>query len=250
MLKNIIIDIGKGFLDTLRIDLFISHIYDNEKAKKIFYGLLYYNTGLNTFLPLILSFIIDTSTMFYKMITSSLIITSGIIHIIMYFELTKIYSTCLKTARRGTISIDISLLIIVFFYQLCMIVFIYLSNFIFEYGYLSYGINFFMLTLYHSMYTYNALWQYAGTKLEERIFVHERKWGYFFGYGILGSLLYMSTEMYINTMIYNIFIAHLLFIPFVRGKYIDTTNSYPPISLSFFSFILKKTVELLSRFIK
>lgn len=103
--------------------------------------------------------------------------------------------------------------------------------------YLKHLIIFFVLCTYHSIYAWGNLWQREKLSIENRLDLHEKKWPYFFGYGIIISTIYFHTHVFWMMAIYNAYTGILLCIPFL----ISFDKSKPPyqkINLSIFPYMI------------
>ena len=112
---------------------------------------------------------------------------------------------------------------------------------------------FVILTIYHSLYSYNNLWQVIGLDISRRINIHERRWAYFLGYGLIATIMYMNIFNPYILALYNIYMGILLSIPLLHNFDFDfyflADTHYCKIDLSFFSFVMKYLLQFSKKFI-
>lgn len=253
---EIIRDIFRGFVDSIRIDLFISHSTNNEKCIRIFKKIIKHNLLLHI-LPILLVNLIyyffDYSLyviLFY--INYILILCSVFLHVVSFIELARIFNTVnrmkqIKSDKNATFTDMITIIIMMAIYQLVVYASTGLISFVMEDNKLyplGIFLNFIILTVYHSLYSYNNLWQKHGATIINRITSHEVRWPYFLGYGLIATIIYgYSTNPYIM-VIYNMYMATLisipLLIPFDFDYFFVKKPTYGKINLSIFSFAIAK----------
>lgn len=251
MIQNILNDIFDGFKNSLRIDLLISPIIKVPKLEGLIIKIIKYNFILHI-LPSIffrvINIIINTICVvnldfMINIITSSLNIFSSFFHLLHYMDLINIVSKNASKVNKNGKTIDfISLAITMSLYQIIMYMTTNFVYFIFseKFYYLSLIINFFILSIYHSFYCFNNLWQFMGIDIFYRIDIHERLWAYYLGYGILATIISLFLKNQIFTAIYNIYMIIIISIPFlVDIKYPNLKEyTYPRINLFVFSYVL------------
>ena len=250
---EIIEDIANGFFDSIRLDIYIRHIYDSDRYLKIIKKLFKYNILLH----IIPAFIVDLINYLFQIslqvllyyINYPIMLFSIFIHTLIYIELTSALSSVTKNRKiksDGTFIDSITIIIMMTIYQLV----VYLSNKIISMiladnlyicGLI---INFVILIIYHSLYTYNNLWQVIGLNITHRISIYEARWAYFLGYVLIITSIYVYTVNAYILAIYNIYMAMLLSIPLLRDFDFRTDPKYFKIDLSFFSFIIKQIFNL------
>ena len=176
------------------------------------------------------------------------------IHTITYIELASALSSVTKNKKiksNGTFVDSITIIIMMTIYQLVVylstkIISMILADNLYIFGLI---INFVILIIYHSLYTYNNLWQAIGLNITRRISIHETQWAYFLGYGLIATSMYVYTVNAYMLAIYNIYMAMLLSIPLLRDFDFKVTPKYFKINLSFFSFIIKQIFNLSKKLI-
>ena len=95
-------------------------------------------------------------------------------------------------------------------------------------------INICELTIYHSFYCFNNLWQCERKLIKSRIIQYEKLWPYYMGYGFVAALIYCMTHKMIWVGVYNIYMSYLIMVPFIIQKYQPCENSYPKINMHIF----------------
>lgn len=237
MLNEIFKDFLIGLIDSLRIQSLyrLFHIVKFKKAiKKI----------IMTNMILLLHLIIPNTGIFYvlKLIVQQFIL---LLHSLYYMDLVN----SLSRKKNSTVSFIDSIIGNICLHIILMI--LYLSTCIIKYifqdrlWFLVSVFNIIIMSIYHSCYCYNTYWYSLQISLSNRIAIHELRWPYFVGYGILPSLIYMYT--YNIWPIYNIYIACLLSVPFNnRFTYPKKENkSYARINLSIFVNMVTIIIKLI-----
>ena len=242
MIKNIIFDIVCGIANSLRIDKLAKIIVKDAKLANLYKKLIKYNFLMYLAPPIINILIINLSTL-YLFLLPIVNLTSMFFHIISYIDLinaiTKYHGT---NAVSNDIVSMISQSIIMSFYHASMHLTIKIVDLFFgsTFYYLSLIINFLILTIYHSFYCYNNLWHLKKIEMVNRINIHEVRWPYYIGFGILPSIMYLFLYMPYMIGFYNLYISILITIPFLVEPYYPKKNMpYPSINLKFFSVVVK-----------
>ena len=256
IIQHILTDITIGLLDSARIDYFLTFVHANDKSKRIVWNIIKTNLLLHIF-PAILFSLIGLPD--YWVLSVPINLISAFVHIIFYIELSGVYKNSPRSSIKSNRSPrskspinDIVMTIIMAVYQATISLFTYLLNFIFPLAYVTPYVIFCIWTIYYSMYTYNTLWQAIGIDIPTRIKLHEKKWAYFLGHGLIVSLLHTYADSVLILVSYNIYVGHLLLIPFAmrrRLKKLTPELSYPPINLSIFSYVLGKIISACNYFI-
>lgn len=245
MFKNIIQDYLLGIVNSLRLDLLIHPLYHNMKLRKLFYKICKYNFILH-FFPLILVQLLEsifhtTLTSFLSLIIYPINLFTVFFHILHYMDLVNI--VCIYTKKTSkvldilellSLAITISIYQIVIYLTTTIIYLIFYDNLYF----LAVCTNFIILTIYHSFYCFNNLWQYKHINMSHRIDMHEKLWPYYLGYGTIATIIYTYTRHPYFMGFYNIYMALIIAIPFLtKTKYPTKENLYPKINLTIFSYM-------------
>ncbi len=171
MYMGIITDIKAGLIDSVRFNLILGHIYSNIKYRESFYKLIKYNFLLHL-LPVMILDIIGYlfqfslhNILFY--LNFPLNLFSIFIHLIIHMESVSNITLALsdsnkKTKNSTTITDLLTVTITMTIYQLVIYLSIRIVNLLLydSLFLLRFAINFIILTIYHSMYSHNNLWQY------------------------------------------------------------------------------------------
>lgn len=256
MFFNIIYDMIKGFLDSIRLDILIVKMWLNEKLRRIFTKILKYNI-LFHIIPFILWKLINTYVyelpgVIFQMIDYLTIIVSTLFHILHYLDLMNLMGTyCPKTISNGSALDLISMAITMSIYQFIIFISTSLIDFIFYHKFktISFIFNFIVLVIYHSFYCFNGLWQFRKIDMKYRLDIFERLWPYYFGYGIMATIIYAYISNPFVAVLYNLYIALIISLPFlIEIKYPARIMSYPKISLSIFSYLMVNLFNLFHKF--
>jgi len=247
---DFVYDISNGFLDSIRLDIYVRRIYHNDKSRETMGNILKHNIAI-VLIPYLLMELIGYAipSLLYSLwfIQYPLSIISNIIHLVYYHDLGSQYARDKggrkKAAKKSTMPNPVIISIIMSIYQLVIVLTAHLIRSLLSQsiGIFSDLIIFTIWTIYYSIYSYNSLWQQMSLGISQRIRLHEEKWGYFFGYGAIVSLLNQSSHPLMR-IVYNIYLTHLLMIPHERIDYFKDPHkpSYPSLNLGCFSYVMKK----------
>lgn len=240
-------DIAKGFITSIRLDLALFHTPTIGR----FMNLLKVNFLMHV-LPSLIMYAVGLDLIWIVGLLIRLI--SPFVNMIAYTDISIIL--CSSSDKPVSISFAKSLTMSVsmFMYQSSVYLTIMLINGILysSSAYLRFIINISILTIYHSLYTYNNYWTYRGLNTQAVIHTHGKYWPYFFGYGLVATILYMSTSTSASYLvgIYNCLLGLMLMIPFLT-KFDRYKPTYPKINLILFTypekfifFITKKILVL------
>lgn len=122
-------------------------------------------------------------------------------------------------------------IVTMFAYQFSMTVLVTIINSILFYP-ASYVVNFFVLLIYHSFYSYNNLWQKKGISVNARIETYECHWAHFFGFGTIPTALYLCNQH----VVYNLYLFLYISIPFYLPD-LDSKYNYPKINMKIFAYM-------------
>lgn len=245
---DFVYDVLNGFVDSVRFDLYISNILYNERSRNTLISILKHNL-LFIFVPYLLMSGIEYVEI--PVLTSLLIlqyplfVISNIIHLVYYHNLGTQHAASRRrhTNRQRSAPNPVVISIVMSIYQLV----IYLTMLIIQnilsdsMKLLSDTLVFVIWTIYYSIYSYNSLWQQMSLTISQRIHIHEEKWAYFLGYAAVISTLNQYSHPLLK-IVYNIYLTHLLMIPYEREGYFANRQlvSYPSLNLGCFSYVLKK----------
>lgn len=245
MLYYILSDFINGFFDSLRFNLFFKQILSNIKFRKLFYKLIVYNLFLYV-LPLLITDILYQLTNFslhniLYFLYYPINIFSAIFHVIHFVDLINIISSNKSKTNQMIPVVDmIALAVTMTIYQLVIYLTTELINFIFHSRIylIAISLNFFILTIYHSFYYFNNLWQYFRIGMFRRIDIHEKLWPYYMGYGTVITLIYYRINYSYMMAVYNIYSMALLSFPFLFKTKFPHDSLYPKINLTIFSYFI------------
>jgi hypothetical protein len=245
MYKEIIIDIFKGLFNSLRFDLFIKPITNNIKLQKLFMRVLKYNF-ITRIVPQMITFLIYyifglSLYSLLNIINYPISLLTLIFHLVHYLEIINIVSPyASKTGQEMpfidgiTIGITMSIYGTVIYLATELIRFVFHDRLYF----IAIILNFFILTIYHSFYCYNNLWQFHKINMNKRIDIHEKLWPYYFGYGIISTIIYLYSANHYMMLLYNLYLFLIISVPFLTELRFPTKVSpYPKINLTIFSYM-------------
>lgn len=261
MYRHIIRDFLDGLVNSLKVGLIINpipveapqkntsnkhyEIHDDSKLVRLMQEMVKYNFLMHI-LPLFLVQMLNYFTgisLFGPFIIFNYLINLGSIffHISRYMDLVNI--VCVYSQRTiNTMSLldTITLTIAMFIYQTVIYLTVELVNFILHdrIYLLAIVLNFFILTIYHSFYCYNNLWQYKKIEIFHRIDMHEKLWPYYLGYGTIATIMYYYISSPYVLGLYNLYMTVIIAIPFLTEiRFPPKESLYPKINLIIFSHI-------------
>jgi hypothetical protein len=216
----------QGIIDSLRIDLIIS-VYLHDKILSKLIKIMQYNFLLYV-IPYLILLLLGYENSKY------IIILSTILNCVYYvktffnyydfsYQLCKEYSV-VKTQLEMKYMAYVATMYIfqLFMYTVSYLIYLVLKNIQYHFAYF---VHFCLIVFYHSFVLYNYMWQANNIKHGYILNIHEKCWLYFFGYGILISLIYMSSNNLLCGFIYNMYYLILITIPF-KIKNIGTENIF------------------------
>ena len=243
MYKAILKDYFIGLLFSIRFDIMFKPLMNNIKLRKLIFKIIKYNI-LFHFVPFVLINIIERfieiDLMFLTVIVA--IITyfiSSIFHVLHFIDLINAVNVYARsTANSASISELISLAIMMAMYQtmitLTVVILDYVTSDLIWIP--MFIIKVIILSVYHSFYCYNNLWQYKKIGMILRVDMHEKLWPYYVGYGTFATLIYIFTNHPITFCFYNIYNIVIISIPFmIEPKYPPSEPKYPSINLKIFA---------------
>ncbi len=248
MYKCIFQDFINGILCSLRLDIYIKTLITDARLYKLTLKIFKYNLVMH-FLPYMLFTLIEWNIglnviPILNIISYPINIFSVLFHLLHYIDLVNIVCVySLKTSRSGNALDTLSLTITMFIYQFVIYLTTTIVNVIFNgrMHLLAIVINFIILTIYHSFYCFNNVWQYKHISMFHRIDMHEKLWPYYIGYGVISTIIYLQYKNPIIQGIYNLYMVLLISIPFMINikypKKKEEDMSYPKINLKIFSYI-------------
>jgi len=252
MYKNIGQDFFSGITNSIRFDIYIKSLLRNPRLQKLTIKILKYNAVMH-FLPFLFFYLIGWSLNIDIMyigyyLSLPINIFSVLFHLLHYIDLVNMvcmYS--LKTSKTSTALDAVSLTITMSIYQLVIYLTTSIINLIFNgrMRLVAIMINFIILTIYHSFYCYNNLWQYKKIDMLYRIDMHEKLWPYYIGYGIVPTIIYLYNYNPLVLGLYNLYMILIISLPFmIKIKYPKNEMPYPKINLKIFSYFTGLVVEL------
>jgi hypothetical protein len=252
ILFNILTDFVFGLYHSLRIDSFLFLLFTNKNIRKHTFKIFKYHCLLLIFIQIIIDLYISQYVCYW------ILHLVKIINLIFYFLNCTEFQLCIindmklsENSHKSKSILELSSMIITMvIYQLSILITNIIINYLFfESMYLVYFIsNYLALTIYHSFYCHNNVWQKNNVDLSKRINMFEIKWPYYFGFGTISAILYTysNTNMYILG-IYNMYMLLIICIPFLgfSMNYVNNLQTtYPKIDLSIFAYISEWIIRL------
>ena len=248
MYNAIVCDYLRGVINSCKINLLITSAIQNSKLAKLLYKIIKYNFILYV-LPLMLVQILNIFDLsFYcilNFISYPIGIFSAVFHLLHYMDLMNIVCTNSSKSNNEMPVLDlISLAITMSLYNIVIYLTTNLINLFFhERIYiLAIMLNFIILTIYHSFYCFNNLWQYKKIEMAYRIDMHEKLWAYYMGYGTIATIIYLYVNNFYVMGLYNLYMTICISMPFmIEPRYPSKTKNYPnypSINLVIFSYIV------------
>lgn len=240
MYRHIINDFFLGLCNSIRIDLVAIIIIDNIKLRKLMCKICKYNFLMHL-LPFVFGSLFDIY--FFHILKIPINIFSMFFHLVHYLDLISIASTYSQKTYNSSNALDsISLAITMTIYNLMIYFTTMLIDIIFYNNFyiIAMVIKFLILTIYHSFYCFDNLWQHKKIKMVYRVDMHEKLWPYYMGYGTLATVLFIYTPHPAILIIYNLYMMFAITLPFILvEKYPKTKElTYPSINISVFSQLL------------
>uniref|UniRef100_A0A6C0CB41 Etoposide-induced protein 2.4 n=1 Tax=viral metagenome TaxID=1070528 RepID=A0A6C0CB41_9ZZZZ len=146
--------------------------------------------------------------------------------------------------KKNSVVDVVSAIITMSIYQLSMMLLVNFINYVL-FTTMSVFINFFILTIYHSFYVHNNLWQKKGIKINTRVDIYEHRWAYYGGFGILPTIIYMYSHNIYVASLYNIYLFALITTPFYLTE--PVLLHYPKINMKVFAYVCEWIVYLASQ---
>ena len=252
MYYEIVKDFFLGMIDSCKIFLLLNKIRNNITLKSSIFKIIKYNLLLYILpelLAMAIMYFIGISIYgFLNIIRYPINIASALFHILLYMDVVNIISVNVARNSNSIPMLDlISWGITTLIYQLVIfltteIIDIVFSNSLYH---LAFIFNFICLSIYHSFYCYNNLWQYRKILISNRIDMHEKLWPYYTGYGTISTFMYLNNNRQYVVGLYNMYTVLAITLPFMlKVKYPKKENEYPPINLKIFSYITKCIIDL------
>lgn len=245
MYRNIFEDFLRGLLNSLRLDYLVKLFLKDFKLKNLIIKICKYNFLMH-FLPTIIMWLLNWSIginlySLLDVIIYPINLFSALFHLLHYMDLANIVCTHTSKTSNTVGGLDlISLAITMTIYQFIIFSTTMFINLIFSNNMylISFIINFFVLTIYHSFYYFNNLWQYKKIEMAKRIDMHEKLWAYYTGYGLISTIIYLYIDSQFILGLYNLYMALMIALPFlIEPIYPKKIVTYPSINLTIFSYI-------------
>lgn len=246
-----------GFYQSVRIDLIIGAIYINLKLRSLVFKIIKYNLLLHIlpyFIICLIQSYVDLSFTKYF-----LNLVSNLFHLIHFMDLIMAMSNH-RTFNRGPKyntrnRIDPMDLLSVGITMSVYSMIIYLTTEIIAYAFSTFSIaaiiiNTVILSIYHSFYCFNNLWQNLSISPNTRIDMHEKLWPLYMMYGLLPTIIYFKTSSPLFYGLYNILMMFQMMIPFLIKPVFPKKNSYPKINMTVFSYLTSVCVSISIRIIR
>lgn len=245
MYIQILYDFFLGLISSVRIDLIFTTIKSDSKLQSLWLKILKYNSLLHI-LPHIVTILLSSyvNLYFVQYLISPI---SAIFHLIHYMDLLRIstdHCVDFRSKNKKELIDLISLGITMSIYSMVIYLTTELINIFFRnFYFIGYLLNFIILSIYHSFYCFNSLWQYHQISPSTRIDMHEKLWPYYVGYGFIATIIYLNTSC-LMCGIYNIYFGFLMMIPFLIKPIFPKKNSYPSINLTIFSYLTSISISI------
>ncbi|AZL89533.1 etoposide-induced protein 2.4 [Megavirus baoshan] len=253
--QNIIKDLKLGLHDSIRIDKLGKIILNDTKIFKCLYKIVKYNIILYIipylFVSLINFLIGFNLFVLLDWLIYPIDILSCFFHVLQYIDLISCINkyTTRPTTNKNNMNY-LSLSITMTIYQLVIFITTIILDFFFKnkLNYLSAVLKIFILSIYHSFYCFNNLWQYKQITLYHRIDIHEKLWPYHLGFGFFATIIYVFNNNYWISGVYNIYMSILVCMPFInKTKYPNKLMEYKSINLKPFLLIIKYTMDFVKK---
>lgn len=253
--QYILQDFNLGLCDSIRIDKLCKIISHDTKIYNCLYKIIKYNMVLYL-IPYLFVSLINLSIglnlfMLFDWLIYPIDILSCFFHILQYIDLVSCinkYTTRSMTNRNNmnylSLSITMTIYQLVIFITTIVLDLFFRNNLI----YLSVILKILILSIYHSFYCFNNLWQYKQITLYHRIDIHEKLWPYHLGFGFIATIIYIFNNYYWISGIYNIYISILVCMPFINKTiYPDKYIKYNSINLKPFLLIIKYIIDIVKK---
>lgn len=277
--QHIYRDFREGFVASIRVDLLYKQTKDNRAFRNLVWKLIKYNL-LFHIVPWLTANLLEEVVgpsiwSVWEVVDLILNVVSYLFHMLHWIDLIFITSTSSATIYKNIDYLDsVSMAFTMMCYQFSVMLGVYLMNFLlFMYPTLPimYATNFlfarypmivistvsqfllgsceimqylvyiFALSLYHSFYCYNNLWQHHKLDIGQRINFHEKMWGYFSGFGLISTLIYvLPITSPIATVVYHMYMIIVISMPFiVKIPNPNKPQTYPHLPLGIFSVFIR-----------
>lgn len=237
MILEIFSDLLKGILNSMRLDAVVYYLISSLKMPNIIFKVCICEILMLFAINMIRIFLQDGGIIVYVLkIVNGLFIFLSTIEFISAIDIPN------NNNKKGEVIDIISTIITMSIYQLSMMLVISFVNYIL-FSNVSIIINFFILTIYHSFYAFNNLWQKKGIKINVRVDIYESRWAYYGGFGIIPTIIYLySYNIYVASL-YNLYLFMLIMIPFYVVE--PVIENYPKINLKVFTYVCKWIIYLM-----
>lgn len=268
MYFEILKDYFWGIVDSLNIFLFLKKIGTDKKIITSILNIIWFNFFahmLLEFSALAIMYLFDISIHgLVTVLKYPINLVSALYHLLNYMDLlTMISVKASKNSNKLPFLDVISLPITTLIYQFVIFLTTQIINLVLDDSLHNFAFfcNFIFLSIYHSFYCYNNLWQYLKIDISRRIDMHEKLWPYYIGYGTVATLIYLYSDNQIVLGFYNIYLSFVISLPFLlktrypsshtgASVYPKKEQRYFAINLSIFSYITSCIIYLSRRFSK
>nr|WBF70956.1 hypothetical protein [Megavirus caiporensis] len=254
--RYILQDFKSGLCDSIRIDKLGKIILHDTKIYNCLYKIIKYNMVLYL-IPYSILLLVNSLTslnlfILFDWLIYPIDILSCFFHILQYIDLVSSinkYTTRPITNKNNmnylSLSITMTIYQLVIFITTIVLDLLFKNNLI----YLSVILKILILSIYHSFYCFNNLWQYKQITLYHRIDIHEKLWPYHLGFGFIATIIYVFNNDYWISGIYNIYMSILVCMPFINKTiYPDKHMKYNSINLKLFLLIIKYIIDIVKNF--
>lgn len=238
MIGEIFNDIRKGLIDSLQMGIIIDVMKKNKKIANILRKTIKYN---------ILLFSLITIVNYYLPFYGIIIIAFAKIHNFFFQlvqELDLLNAITSEKAKKNdtTMIYSLSWAIISSCYRLIFCVIAEIIKILLDkrFYWLAVVINLFILSIYHSIYSFDNFFVFKKIDIPNRIPIFERLWPYFLGFGLTVTIIYLSGGYHM----YNIYLMIMNIIPFYLSDHNTESKKYPPINISIFTFITSLLIKI------
>jgi hypothetical protein len=239
MILEILSDLSNGILNSIRVDAIIYYLIASFKMANIMFKVCV--------CEILMLIAINVISMFSSSQDGGLVIYAlKIINGVFIFLSTAEFIGTIDIVdnnKKGTVIDIVSTIMTMSIYQLSMMLLVNFINYVL-FSTASIVINFFILTIYHSFYAYNNLWQKKGIKISARVNIYECRWAYYAGLGILPTIIYLNSYNIYIASLYNLYLFLLIMVPFYVKE--PAILIYPKINLKVFTYVCEWMIYLVT----
>lgn len=237
MILSIISDIIIGIRDSCNILYLLTYLYDKHQFRTIILKIIKYNFYFHILPFVFLKLIPETKVIMLTFLTYLIYflnLFSVLFHLICHIDLVDTLSSFKPKTTSNMSFLDLLSTTIIFtIYQSIIYLFFMIIDILLN-DRLYVIIIFFkiiILSMYHSLYCYNNLWQFHRVDLFQRINIFECNWPYFLGFGLFCSIIYYNIADTYWLFIYNLYLNIIICLPFLLDRRWPQKETYSKINL-------------------